>query len=213
MADNYLERKMEEYRAQQPKTAHRMANGLERLLSRNRSYRGYDTTFKVRKDQLKALIACCAMIPSARNRQGLRYRAVSGNEAINVLKHIKMGGALPELHLPFAGTAPNAYIVICAAVEPDNDLYIDLGIAAQSILLRAVEMGLGGLCIRAFNRRGLAEELGLELEPLMVLAIGRPAEKIELVPITPEAPRAYYRHDGVHYVPKLTPEALTIAKE
>ncbi len=211
MADNYLDKKMEEYRAR-PAAAPRPAANLETLLKRNRSYRGYDTSFTVREDQLARLVSCCTMIPSGRNRQALRYRTVSGDESAVVLRHIRLGAALPELHLPFKGTEPNAFIVICSVAEPDPELYIDLGIASQSILLRAVEMGLGGICIRAFNKRALREELNLDLDPLMVLAIGRPAEHIEMVPITPEEPRAYYRRDGVHYVPKLTAESLTIKK-
>ncbi len=212
MADNYLDNKMEEYRAR-PASAPRAKQTLETLLRRNRSYRGYDASFRVREDQLERLVACCTMVPSGRNRQELRYRTVTADENIESLKNIRMGAALPELKLPFAGTEPNAWIVICAAVEPDPELFIDLGIAAQSILLRAVEMGLGGICIRAFNKKAVKEELGLELEPLMVLPIGRPAERIELVPISADEPRAYYRRDGVHYVPKLTVEELTIAKK
>ena len=72
-----------------------------------------------------------------------------------------MGGALPELHLPLPGTEPNAFIVICTAAEPDDELYIDLGISAQSMLLQAVEIGLNGLCIRAFDREALKLSLAL----------------------------------------------------
>lgn len=48
MADNYLENKMEEYRA---RTAPRKpAMTLGRLLARNRSCRGYDAGFIVREE-------------------------------------------------------------------------------------------------------------------------------------------------------------------
>jgi len=43
-----------------------------------------------------------------------------------------------------------------------------------------------------------------------VLAIGKGIEKIELVPSKPEEPRAYYRRDGIHYVPKLQLSDLLI---
>ena len=54
MADDYLGRKMEEYRARQAAgpRPQRPAATLRRLLLRNRSYRGYDPHFLVRRDQL-----------------------------------------------------------------------------------------------------------------------------------------------------------------
>ena len=141
MADNYLERRMEAYRAQ-PAAQPRRAATLERLLTRNRSVRGYDARFVVRADQLRSIVSVCTKIPSARNQQVLRFRLVLADEAPGVLAHVRMGGALPELHLPLAGTEPNAFIVVCSTVPEDRWVDIDLGIAVQSMLLRAVEIGL-----------------------------------------------------------------------
>ena len=168
MADNYLEKRMEDYRNQTP--ARRRVATLGRLLLRNRSYRGYDASFKVREDQLRRIIEVVTLCPSARNQQVLRFRPVMGDEAASMLKYIRLGGALPELHLPFAGSEPNAFIVICSSVEESKYVDIDLGIAAQSMLLQAVEIGLGGICIGAFDHEPLKELLGLKYEPLLVLA-------------------------------------------
>ena len=87
---------------------------------------------------------------------------------------------------------------------------IDLGIAAQSMLLKATEMGLSGLIIAAFNRAKLQETLSLPCQPLLVIAIGKGDERIELTPIDPGESHAYYRKDGVHYVPKLRLKDLII---
>ena len=76
--------------------------------------------------------------------------------------------------------------------------------------IKAAEMGLNTLMIAAFNHDKLREELGLPLEPLMVLAVGKGAEKIELVPIAEDEPHAYYRRNGIHYVPKVTLKDLLI---
>ena len=43
-----------------------------------------------------------------------------------------------------------------------------------------------------------------------VVAVGKPAEQIELVPVHEGDTLTYYRRDGIHYVPKLTAEDLTI---
>ena len=87
---------------------------------------------------------------------------------------------------------------------------MDVGIAAQSMLLKAVEMGLGGICIGAFNKDKVAETFGLSCEPVLILAIGKPAEKIELVPVHEGQPLKYYRENGVHYVPKITADDLIL---
>ena len=201
MADNYLEKRMEDYRNQQP-SKKRVAT-LARLLKANRSYRGYDTKFEVRPDQLRRIMEVAMLCPSARNQQVLRFRPVLKDEAAKVLQHIRLGGALPELHLPFEGTEPNAFIVICSTVPDSHYVSVDLGIVAQSMLLQATEIGLGGICIGAFDHAAIKEALNLPYEPLLVLAIGRPNERIEIVECNEGDSLTYYREGGVHYVPKI----------
>lgn len=208
MADNYLEKRMEDYR-NQPATTRRVAS-LGRLLQRNRSYRGYDNKFVVRNDQLRSIIETATLCPSARNQQVLRFRPVLSDEADKVLKHIRLGGALPELHLPFEGSEPRAFVVICSTVEESKYVDIDLGIVAQTMLLRATELGLGGICIGAFDHAEIREALQLPYEPLLVLAIGRPDERIELEPCHEGDSLTYYREGGVHYVPKICVDDLII---
>ena len=209
MADNYLEKRMEDFRAQPTKPTKRAAN-LEKLLRRNRSYRGYDPSFEVREDQLRRIVAVNTLIPSARNSQALRFRLVTRNEAHKVLPHIRLGGALPHLHLPYPGTQPEAFIVVMSAIEPDNYIYIDLGISAQSMLLQAVEIGLNGICIGAFDAKAVSEAFDLRYEPVLILAIGRGADKIRLKEIGEEEDHRYYRKDGIHYVPKVCVEDLIL---
>lgn len=201
MADNYLEKRMEDFRNQQP-SKKRVAT-LARLLKANRSYRGYDSKFEVRPDQLRRIMEVATLCPSARNQQVLRFRPVLKDEATKVLQHIRLGGALPELNLPFEGTEPNAFIVICSTVPDSHYVSVDLGIVAQSMLLQATEIGLGGICIGAFDHAAIREALNLPYEPLLVLAIGRPNERISIVECSEGDSLTYYREGGVHYVPKI----------
>lgn len=210
MADNYLEKRMEAYREQPSKKSATRRPTLTQLLLKNRSVRGYDPSFEVRADQLRSLIEVATRVPSAMNRQGLRFRPVLSDEADKVLAHIRLGGALPHLKLPTPGTEPRAFVVVCAACEPDHYLYIDLGITAQSMLLRAAEMGLNGIMIGAFDREPIRQALGLELQPLLVIALGRGAEQIELKEIGADESHTYYREGGVHYVPKVRLDELII---
>ena len=209
MADNYLGKKMEDHmRASAPKRT--ATRSFMRLLEKNRSHRSFDSTFKVRADQLRRIIEVATKIPSARNQQVLRFRPVLEDEAHKVLPHIRLGGALPELHLPEKGSEPNAFIVICSTVPEERYVSVDMGIAAQSMLLQAVEIGLNGICIGAFDRGAVQRELSLDLEPLLVLAIGRGTDNIRMVEINENENHSYYRRDGVHYVPKVSLEELII---
>jgi nitroreductase len=211
MADNYLEKKMEDFKAQ-PASRTKSAPRLGRLLEKNRSYRGYDNSFVVRADQLSRIIEVNTKIPSARNQQVLRFRPVLADEAHKVLPHIRLGGALRDMHLPFEDHEPRAFVVICsAAKEQDHYVYIDLGISAQSMLLQATEIGLNGICIGAFDRAAVKASLELELEPLLVVAIGKGDEKICLTTISEGESHDYWRDSqGRHYVPKLSLEELVI---
>ena len=134
----------------------------------------------VSEAQLRELVGVVPLVASGMNRQALRFRLVSGADAALVHPLVKLGAALPEEHLPHPG------------------------------MLKATEMGLGGIFILNFRREALKEALGLPLEPVAVIGLGKPAETIFLVPGASPDALAYYRKDGVHYVPKLAMEDLIV---
>lgn len=258
MADNYLEKKMEEHKALPDRKSFKAAKKsraegalpLDSLLLRNRSCRGYDSNYIVSKEELLKIVEVNTKIASARNQQVLRFKLVYGTEAKEVTKAIKLGGALPELNLPLPGTEPNAYIIICTEEPKGKWVDIDLGISAQSMLLKAVDLGLNGICIAAFNKEkicalvnsvrqaecsaqaehaseqaecsvqaehasGQAEcsapaECSRQMEPLLILAIGKSIERFQLLPIGQEDEHNYFRKNGVHFVPKVRIEDLLI---
>lgn len=209
MADNYLEKKAEALKEKRP-VVRRSSPSLDTLLHRNRSYRGYDPSRVVKEEELRKIVQVCTLVPSGMNRQALRYRLVTAGESDKVLPLIKLGAALPELHLPFPGTEPRAFIVVCSTIPENPVLDMDLGIAAQSMLLKAVEMGLNGIFIRNFNPAALQDALVLPLSPLAVIAIGKGAESIYLKPVSAAESLNYYRKDGVHFVPKLKLDELIL---
>ena len=210
MADNYLEKKMEEYRSRSAASKRPSAVSLNRLLLLNRSHRGYDQRRVVTTEELRRIVSVNTRIPSARNQQCLRFRMVTTEEAHLVLPHIKLGGALPELHLPIKGTEPQAFIIVCSTIEENKWVDIDLGMSAQSMLLKATEMGLNGICIGAFNAQAITEAFTLPYPPLLIVAIGKGAEQIQLKEISEEESHTYYRTEGVHYVPKVKIDDLVI---
>ena len=220
MADNYLEKKMEEHKALPDRKSFKAAKKsraegslpLDSLLLRNRSCRGYDSNYIVSKEELLKIVEVNTKIASARNQQVLRFRLIYGTEAKEVTKAIKLGGALPELNLPLPGTEPNAYIIICTQEPKGKWVDIDLGISAQSMLLKAVDLGLNGICIAAFNKEKICALVngGRQMEPLLILAIGKSIERFQLLPIGEDDEHNYFRKNGVHFVPKVRIEDLLI---
>lgn len=203
MADNYLEKRYEEVFGTK-KVTKRVGHTLDELLLRNRSTRGYHTPYVVRREELEQIVAVNTKLGSGCNRQVLRFKLVTKDTgAPQVLANIKMGAALPELHLPFPGTEPEAFIIVCSTVGDDKLALIDLGMSLEAMSLRAVEMGLNTLIVGAFNKNNLKESFQLPHDPLAVLCVGKGAERHQLVPIKESDPHAYYRRDGIHYIPKL----------
>lgn len=212
MADNYLEKRYDEvFGAAAKKPSVKRGVSVETLMKRNRSYREYDTSYVVKEAQLEAIVRVNRYLPSGRNAQSLRFRLLTketGSDKLQGLYHL--GRALPELHLPRKGAEPEAFIVICSTVPSWKNLYIDLGISCQGMLLKATEMGLQGVIICNFKPEEVKAALGLPLDPVCIIAVGKGLEKIEITEIGAGEDYNYYRKDGVHYVPKIKLKDLII---
>ena len=182
---------------------------FEKLVRLNRSCRGYDESRKVTREELLRMVDCARLTASSVNLQPLKYYLAWEPEAVGRIQPLT-GWArnLPEMTLPHKGMYPTAFIVICQDRSISDSLarfQKDVGIAAQTILLAAVEMGLGGCMIGNFEARRVKDALELpeELAPMLIVAIGKPAEEIVIREIEPGEPTPYYRDEqDVHYVPK-----------
>lgn len=81
----------------------------------------------------------------------------------------------------------------------------DVGISAQTILLCAAEMGLGGCMLGSFDNAKIKAELGLDndIDIVLAVALGKPCETIVLEEMETNDSVNYYRDEaGVHRVPK-----------
>ncbi len=211
MADNYLENKFDQLQKARKVVVKRNNPSLDTLLHKNRSHRGYDKSRVVTEDELRKIVAVNPLLPSGMNRQALRFKLVTRDTgAEKVLRRIRLGVALPELHLPLPGTEPEAFILVCATVPEDRIVDIDLGISLQSMGLKAVEMGLNALIICAYDKQAVQEDFGLVYPPLAILAVGKGSESIFLKPVAEGETLKYYRVDGVHFVPKIRVEDLLL---
>ena len=122
-----------------------------------------------------------------------------------IFKHLAWAGSLKDWPGPEEGERPAAYILILGDREISPTFGSDHGIASQSILLGAVEKGLGGCIIGSIQRPGLqaALKIAARYEILLCLAIGKPKETVVLETVGPDGNTTYYRDEAqVHHVPK-----------
>ena len=187
------------------------------LVKRARSYRRYDPTKPLSKDDLKAFVEAARLTPSAGNLQRLRYLAVTEkSEVLTLTKEIKWAGYLSDWDGPADSEAPAAYLILLSP-ESTGVSQIDVGIAAETILLAAAETGVGGCMILNFPREALTEryKLASNYKIELVISLGVPAEKVEIETMKEGNVRYYRDENDVHHVPKralsevfLTPEDI-----
>lgn len=190
---------------------------LKDLVKANRSCRGYDKEHKVTREELLEMIDTARLSAAGINQQPLKYYLISDQaDADLITSMVKFGANLPELGLPFEGTEPPAYIIMChdKDVNPAVDFFrCDIGIAAQTITLAATEMGLAGCMIGNYNKEKVREALGLDerYSIELIISIGKNIEDIRIVDLEEGQSHKYYRDaNGVHYVPKRKLEDIII---
>jgi nitroreductase len=184
------------------------------LVLKNRSYRRFHENTPVEYKTLKELVDFARHSASAANLQPLKY-VLSCDPKRNALifSHLAWAAYLKDWPGPDEGERPAAYIVILKDKGISKSIDCDHGIAAQSIMLGATEKGLGGCIIGSIRRRSLGKALGLSpnYEILLVLAIGKPRETVEIEPLGPDQDIRYWRDsDDVHHVPKRALEDIIV---
>lgn len=190
------------------------------LVKKNRSYRGYKADRKITKEELMELVDYTRYCPSSINMQPLiYYLAYEKDEVAEIQKNTIWARALTDITLPHEGKCPTAFIIIMLDKHIDDSpakYQRDVGIVAQTILLAAVEKGLGGCMIGSFSLESIKKALNLDehLQPMLVVAIGEPDETIVLEDVEKNESIKYYRDEqDVHHVPKRKLEDLVMVRE
>ena len=187
---------------------------IKELVTRNRSYRRFYEDVPISLETLRGLVDLARLSASAANIQPLKY-VLSCDRKKNALifEHLAWAGYLKDWPGPSEGERPSAYIIMLGDTELAKNVACDHGIAAQSILLGAVEKGLGGCMIASIQREKLREALGIPLryDLLLVLALGKPKETVVIEKMGPEGNVKYWRDgEGRHHVPKRSLKEIII---
>jgi nitroreductase len=178
---------------------------FEELVSSNRTYRRFDESFRIEYHILENLINLARLSASGANRQPLKYMIFNTpSDCSRIFPFTAWAGYLKEWPGPEPGERPSAYIVIVGDTSISETFGVDHGIAAQSIMLGASANGLGGCIIGSIKREGLRTELSIpeQYEILLVLALGKPVEKVVVEEIRDGDIRYWRDEQGTHHVPK-----------
>ena len=178
---------------------------LKDLLLKNRSYRRFHQDHQISGEDLEDMIDAARLSASARNAQPLKY--ILSNDPVkneNIFSTLAWAGYLKNWDGPAEGERPTAYIVQLHDTTLGDNYFCDDGIAAQSILLTAVEKGLGGCIIASVKKDKLSVLLEIpdHLKIIQVIALGKPAEKVVIEDIKDGDIKYWRDKDGVHHVPK-----------
>ena len=159
---------------------------------------------------LKKCVNAARVGPTARNEQPLEFVMVNNKEQVaRMNESVHFGGTVKEKGRK-KGEEPKAFIVIIADKEKYNDYTkMDIGIAAQSIVLTAWESGLGSCMLGAIEKERIKGILGIpnKFEVPLAVALGYPKEKSVAEDETNGIP---YGADekGIMHVPKRTLEQV-----
>jgi len=176
------------------------------LVKQNRSCRRFDNAHKIDESTLKELIELARNSASGANKQPLKY-LICRDEQKNEVIFSCLGWAayLKDWKGPVKEERPAAYIVILGDHAISDNFFCDHGIAAQTILLGARTMGLGGCMFGSINIKKLKEYLNIKehLEPKLIVALGKPVEEIQIDELNKDGDIKYWRDENkVHHVPK-----------
>jgi nitroreductase len=176
------------------------------LVIKNRSYRRFDESFVIGKEVLKDLVDLARLTASAANMQPLKYfLSCESPTNASIFENLAWAGYLPEWPGPAEGERPSAYILMLGDKDISASHDYDTGIAAQTILLGAQDVGLGGCMIASVQRAKLRAKLNIpeRYEIPLVLALGKPIETV-IIEAVQAAGDIKYWHDsqGRHHVPK-----------
>jgi nitroreductase len=179
---------------------------IRELILKSRSCRRFYEQQPIDLETLKQLVDLARQSPSARNAQPLKY--ILSNEPeknARVFSTVSWAAYLKDWGGPKIGERPAAYIIMLGDKSISLTYGIDPGIAAQSIMLGACELGLGGCIMTSVQKADLALKLNIpdQYEVILAIALGKPRETIVMEKMGPDGDVKYWRDaDGTHHVPK-----------
>ncbi len=187
---------------------------LKDLITKNRSYRRFYEEVRISTKDLTALVDLARLSPSGANLQPLKFM-LSNEEQMNkiIFKYLGWAAYLKDWDGPEEGERPAAYIVILGEKDPAKSYDYDVALACQSMLLGAVEKGLGGCIFASIARAPLSKALNIpeNFRIPLIIALGKPKEEVKIEALKNNDVKYWRDEKGVHHVPKRSLDDLIVS--
>lgn len=168
----------------------------------------------VSEDNLVKLVDCARVAAYGANVQPLKFMIVNNSETLQkIYPMTKWAGYLAD-GAPKENERPAAYIAILgdSSIKSNKMYEVEAGAAVTTMMLEAVEMGLGTCWLGAIQRDEIKKLLELDenLNVVYLLAVGYPKQESKIVDMKDNGVKYYEDENGVINVPKRSLEEILI---
>ena len=168
----------------------------------------------VSEDNLVKLVDCARVAAYGANVQPLKFMIVNNSETLQkIYPMTKWAGYLAD-GAPKENERPAAYIAVLgdSSIKSNKMYEVEAGAAVTTMMLEAVEMGLGTCWLGAIQRDEIKKLLKLDenLDVVYLLAVGYPKQESKIVDMKDNDVKYYEDENGVINVPKRSLEEILI---
>ena len=163
------------------------------------------TNEPVSKEQLTSFVELARLYASGGNLQPIRFVGITEESSRDkVFSALHWAAYLPGFEI-LRENRPMAYLILTCDATKKKSCQFDLGAAATTLMLAVEGQGIATCCLASFDRNAIVNVLGIseETEPLLVIAMGYPAQKSKAVAFEGDV-KYFEGEDGVLCVPKLS---------
>jgi nitroreductase len=156
------------------------ASPLNEIISRRYSTRAYDASHKLSLAEALALAEAFRWAPSSNNAQPWRLALLRRGES--EFDAIVLGGGLTGVNPDWAQRASALAVFLAERVRPSGAAWpqevawLNVGFAAQQLMLQAAAMGLSTRYMGGIDRDSIAKALGVDTSThdiVVTMAIGK----------------------------------------
>ena len=188
-------------------------NNFKDIVQNTRTTRRFKQNVTIDKSELIELIDLTRTTSSSKNMQPLKYIAITDEKIKDeIYKPLQWAAHLSTWNQA-EDEKPSAYILMINDTSIDGFAMIDCGISLQTIMLGITSKGYDGCPLASIDKAAYKKLFNLpsNLEPMLIIAIGKSNETIEIVDVQDDKDTNYYRDEKQnHYVPKRKLEDILI---
>ena len=174
------------------------------------------TQVPIPEQDLTDLIEYARIAAYPANLQPLKFAIISEKALCDkVFENTKWAGYLPD-GTPKENERPTAFIAVLGDNEIKNSFEVEAGAAVTSMMLGAIEKGIGSCWIGSLNRKNIMEALELDQEKyclLYVLALGYPAQESQACAMEDNNVKYFLDENNKLNVPKRSMNQILLFKK